>query len=141
MICATPIMKGPRVGQTATGTTAGYSRHIEAGEAACDDCAAAWKQRMRRIHGDQEPKTRPEPVRLIDEDDWRAEAACWGADSEIFFLEPHQSADPAREICATCTVTDACLNYALRNRITVGVWGGKTLKERQRLARQRKDLL
>lgn len=88
------------IDRTATGTTAGYSRHIEAGE-----------------------------------------PACWGADSEIFLLEPHQSADPAREICATCTVTDDCLNYAIRNRITVGVWGGKTLKERQRLTRQRKDLL
>lgn len=141
MICATPIMKGPRAGQTATGTTAGYSRHIEAREPACDACAAAWRTRKTRGRNTGSERTRPEPVRLIDEDDWRADAACWGVDSDLFFLEPHQSADPAREICATCTVADDCLNYALRNRITVGVWGGKTLKERQRLARQRKDLL
>ena len=137
MICATPITKGPRVGQTATGTTAGYSRHIEAGEPACDACAAAWRTRKTRGRNTEPARFKPEPVRLIDEDDWRADAACWGVDSDLFFPEPHQSADPAREICAECPVAADCLGYALRSHIVHGVWGGKSPDERRQSRRTR----
>ena len=34
-------------------------------------------------------------------------------------------------ICDGCPCQSACLNYALTNNITDGIWGGKT--ERQRL--------
>ena len=39
----------------------------------------------------------------------------------------------AKAICAVCTVTGACLEYALVNCETSGVWGGKTPKERRGL--------
>ncbi|GAA3226026.1 WhiB family transcriptional regulator [Actinocorallia longicatena] len=37
--------------------------------------------------------------------------------------------DAARDICETCPVRDACLEYALRVTPTHGVWAGHTPKE------------
>jgi len=49
---------------------------------------------------------------------WRDRAACIGADPDLFFPQRGESAEPAREICARCSVREACLDYALRNAIT-----------------------
>lgn len=46
------------------------------------------------------------------------------------------SAD-AKAICATCSVADECLEYALRNRIERGVWGGKSMHEREEILKLR----
>jgi WhiB family transcriptional regulator, redox-sensing transcriptional regulator len=39
----------------------------------------------------------------------------------------------ARSICQTCPCREACLNYALDNNITYGMWGGLTPEERKEL--------
>ena len=44
----------------------------------------------------------------------------------------------ARRICAECPVKGACLEYALRNGIDHGVWGGTSERERRRIARRRR---
>lgn len=41
VICEAPITRGPRKGQSATGTWAGYQRHLRANERACDPCQGA----------------------------------------------------------------------------------------------------
>jgi WhiB family redox-sensing transcriptional regulator len=64
---------------------------------------------------------------------WRERAACCGADLDVFYPERGESADPARLVCATCPVCEPCLEYALSNRITHGIWGGLTERERRPL--------
>ena len=64
---------------------------------------------------------------------WRELAACRGTDLGVFFPERGESAGPARRVCAACPVRQACLDYAISNRIAYGVWGGLTERERRAL--------
>jgi len=64
---------------------------------------------------------------------WRELAACRGTDLEVFFPERGESAGPARQLCARCPVRQPCLDYAITNRITYGIWGGLTERERRAL--------
>ena len=64
---------------------------------------------------------------------WRQQAACHGTDLNPFYPERGQSAGPARRVCAKCPVRQPCLEYALSNRITDGIWGGLTERERRPL--------
>jgi hypothetical protein len=51
----------------------------------------------------------------------------------VFYPERGESAGPARQVCARCPVRRPCLEYALSNRITHGIWGGMTERERRPL--------
>jgi WhiB family redox-sensing transcriptional regulator len=64
---------------------------------------------------------------------WRQQAACHGTDLNLFYPERGQSAGPARQVCARCPVRQPCLENALSNRITHGIWGGLTERERRPL--------
>jgi WhiB family transcriptional regulator, redox-sensing transcriptional regulator len=64
---------------------------------------------------------------------WRELAACRGADLDLFFPERGESAGPARQVCARCPFRQACLDYAITNRIVHGIWGGLTERERRAL--------
>ncbi len=64
---------------------------------------------------------------------WRQRAACRGTDLDLFFPERGEPAGPARQVCARCPVRQTCLEYALINRITHGIWGGLTERERRPL--------
>jgi WhiB family transcriptional regulator, redox-sensing transcriptional regulator len=68
---------------------------------------------------------------------WTDRAACRGTDTEIFFpANPDEEAE-ALSICATCPVRAQCLDYAVRNRETYGIWGGTTPEQRRRIRRER----
>jgi WhiB family redox-sensing transcriptional regulator len=77
--------------------------------------------------------------------DWVESAACRGTDPDIFFPPRHQMATRARRICAGCTVSDDCLEAALREedgfplsiRASLGVRGGKTGTQRHDIAARR----
>ncbi len=58
---------------------------------------------------------------------------CHGTDLNLFYPERGQSAGPARQVCAPCPVREPCLEYALSSRITSGIWGGLTERERREL--------
>jgi len=62
---------------------------------------------------------------------WRYRAACRGTDLEVFFPGRGQSAEHARQICASCPVCELCLDYALRHGIVHGIWGGLTERDRR----------
>jgi WhiB family redox-sensing transcriptional regulator len=64
---------------------------------------------------------------------WRERAACRGTDLDVFFPERGETAEHARQVCAECPVREPCLEYALSNRITHGIWGGLTERERRPL--------
>ena len=76
-------------------------------------------------------RTLPVPARFAAR--WRELAACRGIDLEVFFPERGESAEPARQVCAACPVRRPCLDYAITNRITHGIWGGLTERERRAL--------
>jgi WhiB family redox-sensing transcriptional regulator len=69
---------------------------------------------------------------------WRQRAACRGVDPDIFYPVSEEEAEEAKAICAGCTVSETCLEYALSNRERDGVWGGATERERRRMIRQRR---
>jgi WhiB family redox-sensing transcriptional regulator len=68
---------------------------------------------------------------------WTDRAACRGTDTEIFFPANADEEAEALSICATCPVRAQCLDYAVRNRETYGIWGGTTPEQRRRMRRER----
>ena len=47
---------------------------------------------------------------------WQADALCAQTDPEAFFPEKGGSTRDAKRVCEACTVKDACLEYAKRDR-------------------------
>jgi WhiB family transcriptional regulator, redox-sensing transcriptional regulator len=78
-------------------------------------------------------------------DAWQARAACRGPQAAVFFPPTHAERKEdkiarearAKEICATCAVRRACLDYAVRIREPHGIWGGLNETERKQLTDQR----
>jgi WhiB family redox-sensing transcriptional regulator len=70
---------------------------------------------------------------------WMAEGNCRSESPSLFFPSDGVGVDVARRICETCPVKSPCLEYALRNRIDHGVWGGASERERRRIARRRRS--
>ena len=72
--------------------------------------------------------------------DWRNLAACRGLNPDLFFAERGDTLTVrnARAVCATCPVAAECLEYAIANDETVGMWGGlcgdELIRERRRRA-------
>lgn len=72
---------------------------------------------------------------------WMKQAACRGADGELFFPIGEkgpalQQAAEAKAVCRRCPVRTECLDYALDTR-SVGIFGGTTEYERQKISRRR----
>jgi WhiB family transcriptional regulator, redox-sensing transcriptional regulator len=70
---------------------------------------------------------------------WRQQAACRDYDTDIFFPDSDAAAGPALEVCASCPVRDACLEFALTTNQPDGIWGGATETERRRMRRRRRQ--
>ena len=70
--------------------------------------------------------------------EWMAEGNCRNEPPSRFFPSDGVGVDVARQMCASCPVKSPCLEYALRNRIDHGVWGGTSERERRRILRQRR---
>lgn len=68
---------------------------------------------------------------------WLRFAACRDVDTNVFFPGVGQNAGTAKAICRQCPARRACLNYALVNGDTFGVWGGLAEHERRILRRER----
>lgn len=66
---------------------------------------------------------------------WVNEAVCAQTDPEIFFPEKGGDVLPALRICRTCPVQKDCLQWALDNHETYGVWGGMSYRERKEYQR------
>lgn len=73
--------------------------------------------------------------------EWRHDAACRDSDPELFF--PIGNTGPAliqieqaKQICRSCPVISACLEWALDSGQEAGVWGG-TSEDERRLMRRR----
>ncbi|WP_034268481.1 WhiB family transcriptional regulator [Haloechinothrix halophila] len=73
------------------------------------------------------------------EPDWRMAAACRDTDPDGLFVRGAEQ-NRAKLVCMACPVRTECLAEALDNRITFGVWGGMTERERRALLRRRPDV-
>ena len=75
---------------------------------------------------------------------WQDRAACRGANARLFFGPDGERPQDreireakAKAICVLCPVRELCLDYALRNSIKHGIWGGLNREERTRERRRR----
>lgn len=68
--------------------------------------------------------------------DWVEQAACRDTDLATFYppVGDRGAYRAAVAICEGCPVRQACLDYAVTNRIKFGVWGGLNEDRRRRLA-------
>lgn len=74
---------------------------------------------------------------------WQDRAACGGMEALLFFgpdNEPRSAREireaKAKAVCQLCPVRSQCLDYALRNSIRHGIWGGLNEEERARERRR-----
>ncbi|MHA3703726.1 WhiB family transcriptional regulator [Jatrophihabitans sp. YIM 134969] len=71
---------------------------------------------------------------------WQLGAACRGMDTSTFY-HPDNERGPSRRrrersakaVCSGCPVTAQCLSWAIQTREPYGVWGGKSVEEREAL--------
>jgi len=71
-------------------------------------------------------------------EDWMTQGNCRTSPPDVFFPSDGVGVEVARRLCADCPVKEPCLEYALRNHIEHGVWGGASERERRRIARRRR---
>lgn len=69
--------------------------------------------------------------------DWQHLALCAETDPDAFFPEEGGSQRIPKEICNSCPVRLQCLEHAIRNNETHGVWGGLSPRDRQKIRKQR----
>jgi WhiB family transcriptional regulator, redox-sensing transcriptional regulator len=69
---------------------------------------------------------------------WMLGARCRDLPSVIFFPSDGVGVAVARHYCAECPVRAECLEFALKQHIDHGVWGGASERERRRIARSRR---
>ena len=79
------------------------------------------------------PQRRTLPAQARFAARWRELATCRGTDLNLFFPGRGESAESARQACGACPVRQPCLDYAISNAITYGIWGGLTERERRAL--------
>jgi WhiB family transcriptional regulator, redox-sensing transcriptional regulator len=78
---------------------------------------------------------------LRTDDVWQVKAACRGPQAAVFFPPSHferkdekrEREERAKGICATCSVREPCLDYAVKIREPHGIWGGLNELERKQL--------
>ena len=71
---------------------------------------------------------------------WKADARCRGIDVAVMYADEEDPAGvaTAKALCAVCPVREECLEHAIAEREKLGIWGGTTPRERQRIIRRRR---
>lgn len=69
--------------------------------------------------------------------EWRAEAFCLGLDHDMFFPKRGESTKVSKGICASCEVREQCLEDAILRKEIAGIRGGKSKRERDKIAKER----
>lgn len=68
---------------------------------------------------------------------WQHQGACHDMATEIFFPDRGISTNPAKAICAGCTVRAECLEHSMTQPERFGIWGGLSERERRRIRKVR----
>jgi WhiB family redox-sensing transcriptional regulator len=69
---------------------------------------------------------------------WRQFAECRFSNPAIFFPDEDDDAfdsAPAKSVCSRCAVRRECLDFALSNHETNGIWGGMSMGQRRAYVR------
>lgn len=69
----------------------------------------------------------------IPRPDWMARAACLGMGPDFFFPSRGQDTRGPKAVCASCSVSQECLAYAIENAEKHGLWAGVAERNRRRL--------
>ena len=72
------------------------------------------------------------------DNEWMAQGNCRLEPPSTFFPSDGVGVEVAKRICEDCAQKAPCLEYALRNRIDHGVWGGTSERQRRRILKKRK---
>jgi WhiB family redox-sensing transcriptional regulator len=73
------------------------------------------------------------------DNEWMAVGNCRIEPPATFFPSDGVGVEIAKRICVECPVKQACLEYALENRIDHGVWGGTSERQRRRILKKRRS--
>lgn len=65
--------------------------------------------------------------------EWHARANCRTVHPDVMHPVDGEGERDALAICRGCPVEAPCLAYALANNIDVGIWGGRTARQRSRI--------
>lgn len=66
-------------------------------------------------------------------------ALCAEYEPEMFFPKIGESDIYAKRICGMCPVREECLEWALENNELHGIFGGTSVKGREKIRRQRRE--
>lgn len=72
---------------------------------------------------------------MVQPQPWMQQALCAQTDPEAFFPDKGGSTREAKKMCASCTVVEQCLEYAMARDERFGIWGGKSERERRAMKR------
>jgi WhiB family redox-sensing transcriptional regulator len=75
----------------------------------------------------------PDMSSLLQRPVWQLRAACRGRGVTEFFRPDGSSRVRATVVCASCPVTEDCLEYALDHPSLKGVWAGTSERGRHRI--------
>ena len=71
------------------------------------------------------------------ESEWRGQAFCLGLDHDMFFPKRGESTKVSKGICGSCEVQAECLEDAIMRKEIAGIRGGKSKRERDKIAKER----
>jgi hypothetical protein len=69
---------------------------------------------------------------------WQNQGACQREEVEIFFPKRGQTTNAA-EYCGQCVVKETCLDYALTNSLSDGIWGDHSGRQRRQLTKEAEE--
>jgi len=107
----------------------------------CENCNIVWHRKQApgrkprtcdQCGSKSERVAPPAPQR-----DWRDKAACIEAESALFFpntKDHYEHEYEAFMVCNRCEVRQECLRYAVEHHETIGIYGGMTPKQRQKMS-------
>lgn len=77
-----------------------------------------------------------------DDPSWRLQAECLGADTETFYPGKGENTSKARLICFQCPSRVPCAEFAIRNNLRDGIFGGLSHHDRKdvRMGRRTIDI-
>lgn len=68
---------------------------------------------------------------------WQDDALCAQTDPDLFTADGKGvSLQEAKKVCASCTVAEQCLQYALDNDLRDSVYGGLSPRQRRQIQRK-----
>ena len=80
----------------------------------------------------------PDSLELLTHPErWVQEASCAQIGGDAWFPEKGGNSEAALRICRRCPVQLECLEFAVRTRQKDGIWGGKSVRQREAMRKGR----